>query len=182
MENQNDKLEIPNNYKPVQNGNSGNAVLPQFFSSEDLAAVNETLTQFKNFFKQNGVYTLNDLISRIAAPKRKRSFLVFKHQRYVTIPIENIAFFYLRNECAILTCFSGVEYSVNYSLDQIQNLLDEKHFFRLNRQYLINFNAIKEVEHYFNRKLFVRLTIPVEEKMLVSKEKSSNFLQWLEER
>jgi len=60
--------------------------------------------------------------------------------------------------------------------------LPDLDFFRLNRQYLINFNAIKEVEHYFARKLFVKLAVPVAEKLLVSKEKSTLFLKWLEER
>lgn len=50
---------------------------------------------------------------------------------------------------------------------------------RLNRQYLINFNAIKEVEHYFARKLLVNAIIPARDKLIVSKEKVAGFLHWL---
>jgi len=55
-------------------------------------------------------------------------------------------------------------------------------FYRLNRQYLINFGAVKDVEHYFGRKLLVNLAIPIKEKLLISKEKARAFLVWLENR
>jgi LytTr DNA-binding domain len=52
----------------------------------------------------------------------------------------------------------------------------------LNRQYLINFNAVKEVEHYFSRKLLVNPVIPTKDKLVVSKEKVTEFLRWLDNR
>jgi DNA-binding NtrC family response regulator len=54
-----------------------------------------------------------------------------------------------------MMCFDKQKYSLNQSLDQITNSVSPDHFFRVNRKYLINFKAIKEVEHYFQRKLFV---------------------------
>jgi len=47
-----------------------------------------------------------------------------------------------------------------------------KQFFRINRKYLINFfNGIKEVEHYFQRKLLVKLYMDTPESLLINKEK-----------
>jgi len=112
----------------------------------------------------------------------KTSFLVFKHNKYFIVPVDNIAYFSIRHELAMITCFDREEYFVKYSLDQIQNLLAEKQFYRLNRQYLINFLAIKDVEHYFARKLLVNPTISISEKLLVAKEKASEFLSWLDNR
>ncbi len=112
----------------------------------------------------------------------KQSFLVYKHNKYLTVPTGNIAFFYIKYDCTILVCFDRQEYSVNYSLEQLQQLLPDLQFYRLNRQYLISFSAVKEVEHYFARKLLVKLSIPVTEKLLVSKEKAPDFLRWLENR
>jgi len=112
----------------------------------------------------------------------KKSFLVFRHNKYVTVPTDTIAFFYIKYESSIIVCFDRQEYSINYSLEHVQSILSELQFFRLNRQYLINFNAVKEVEHYFARKLLVKLIIPVAEKLLVSKERARSFLRWLENR
>jgi two-component system, LytTR family, response regulator LytT len=112
----------------------------------------------------------------------KKSFLVYKQNKYLTIPTENIAFFYIKYDAPVIVCFDRQEFAVNYSLEQIQHLVSEKQFYRVNRQYLINFSAVKEVEHYFARKLLVNLIISLKEKLLVSKEKATSFLRWLENR
>jgi two-component system, LytTR family, response regulator LytT len=112
----------------------------------------------------------------------KTSFLVFKHNKYFIVPTENIAFFCVKYESTIMVCFDRQEYLVNHSLEQIQNLLTEKQFFRLSRQYLINFNAVKEMERCFARKLLVNLVVPTEDQLLVSKEKVSHFFHWLDNR
>jgi two-component system, LytTR family, response regulator LytT len=112
----------------------------------------------------------------------KSSFLVFKHNKYFIVPTENIAFFYVRHETSTMVCFDRQEYFLNFSLENIQTLLNVRQFFRLNRQYLVSFNAVKEVEHYFARKLLVNLTVPTPDKLVVSKEKLSGFLHWLDNR
>ena len=112
----------------------------------------------------------------------KQSFLVYRRGKYLTIPTEKVAFFHVKYDCTLLVCFDGHDFGVNYSLEQLQQLLPKLQFFRLNRQYLINFQAIKEVEHYFSRKLLVTPVLPVVEKLLVSREKAIRFLRWLENR
>ena len=112
----------------------------------------------------------------------KQSFLVFHRNKYLTVPTDSIAFFYIKFDASIIVTFDKAEYTINYSLDQIQELVDGGQFFRLNRQYLVNFNAIKEVEHYFARKLLVIPSIPLGDKLIVSKEKARIFLDWLENR
>jgi len=112
----------------------------------------------------------------------KKSFLVFKHNKYLTVPTDTIAFFYIKYESTVIICFDRQEYSVNFSLEQIQLLLPDQQFFRLNRQYLINFDAVKEVEHYFARKLLIKPAVPFTQKLLVSKEKAKRFLNWLANR
>lgn len=148
---------------------------------EDLIAAFERIGDFKNLFQRTRS-GLDELFSRMMLSSGKTSFLVFKCNKYFTIPVENIAFFYVRNESSMIMCFDRNEYPVNYSLEEIQGLISVQQFYRLNRQYLINFNAVREVEHYFARKLFVRAAVPVEDKLIVSKEKANSFLQWLENR
>jgi DNA-binding LytR/AlgR family response regulator len=138
--------------------------------------------EFKNFFQQFRFPGLEDLLMKLKTSTGKKSFLVFKNNKYVNVLTENIAFFYIRYESAMIMCFDKQEYFVNYSLDQIQSLLPEKQFYRLNRQYLINFNAVADVEHYFSRKLLVNSVIPMKDKLIVSKEKVSEFLHWLDNR
>jgi len=148
----------------------------------------ETQSEINNITSGRGIWgslgasNLDDLLTKLAARAGKKSFLVLKNNKYINVLTENIAFFYVNYESSVIACFDRQEYFVNYSLEQIQNLLTEKQFFRLNRQYLINFNAVKEVEHYFARKLLVNLVVPAKDKLLVPKERVSNFLHWLDNR
>ena len=150
--------------------------------------VNEIATAFRKseelekFFQLIRIPSFDELLSKLTVPTGKKSFLVFKNNKYVNVMTENIAFFYIKYESSVIMCFDKQEYSVNYSLDQIQHLLPDKQFFRLNRQYLINFNAVKEVEHYFARKLLVNAVIAAKDRLIVSKEKVSEFLHWLDNR
>jgi DNA-binding LytR/AlgR family response regulator len=137
---------------------------------------------FISFFEQIRLPNLDELITKLTGTMGKKSFLVFKNNKYINVRTENIALFYIRYESSMIMCFDKQEYFVNHSLEQIQNLLPDKQFYRLNRQCLINFNAVKEVEHYFARKLLVNLVIPTKDKLIVSKEKVSSFLAWLDNR
>jgi len=152
------------------------------FSQEDLQAAFEKVENFKNFFQQNPQPDMDGLLKKIGLDEGKKSFLVFKNHKYTTVPTDQIAFIYIRYETATIMTFQGEEYALDQSLDQVQALLATKQWFRLNRQYLINFSAVKEVEHYFARKLLVKLVVPSPDKLLIGKEKTSTFLQWLENR
>jgi DNA-binding LytR/AlgR family response regulator len=112
----------------------------------------------------------------------KKSFLVYKHNKYIVVPTKTIAFFYIKYESTVIVTFDKHEYIVGYSLDQIQQFVSGQDFYRLNRQYLVNFSSVKEVEHWFARKLLVIPVIPFNEKLVVSKEKARGFLHWLENR
>ncbi|MDR3006393.1 MAG: LytTR family DNA-binding domain-containing protein [Sphingobacterium sp.] len=153
------------------------------FSEEDLRSAFEKVDNFKNFFQKISGNDLTELISKInGGENKKTSFLVFKHNKYLTVKTDDIAYFYINYTSPSLVTFKGEEYDLNQSLDHLAGLLSSKQFFRLNRQYLISFSAIKEVEHYFGRKLLVKLTIPTAEKLLIGKDKTSQFLSWLEDR
>jgi DNA-binding LytR/AlgR family response regulator len=150
--------------------------------NDTMFALDSTAEDFKNFFQQLRLPWVNDILIKLASSTGKKSFLVFKNNKYVNVLTENIAFFYIKYDSPMIMCFDRQEYFVNYSLEQIQNLLPQKQFYRLNRQYLINFNAVKDVEHYFARKLLVNPVIPVKDQLIVSREKVTEFLGWLDNR
>jgi len=152
------------------------------FSTADIREAFRKVDELKNFFQQKVMPDLGDLLSKLGSPAGKTSFLVFKNQKYTTVHTDNIAFFYIRNDATSIMCFDKQEYAVSQSLDQITGSVSSTQFFRVNRQYLVNFKAIKEVEHYFLRKLYVKLVIETPEKLLINKEKSTAFLSWMEDR
>lgn len=154
------------------------------FSRESIAQAIKKAGELKNFFQRNkkNLPDFDYLLTKMGEQRGKSSFLVFKNNKYLTIQTESIAYFFIKNETPTIMSFDKGEYQVTQSLDEIHKLLSPNQFFRINRQYLINFSAIREAEHYFSRKLIVKLTIPTEEKLLVGKDKATAFLSWLENR
>jgi two-component system response regulator LytT len=152
------------------------------FSQEELQNAFEKVENFKNFFQQNAQPDLSALIKMMGGDEGKKSFLVFQNNKYVTVSTEDIAFIYITNDTTTLVTFREKTYTIPQSLDQVQGQLSSKQFYRLNRQYLVSFPAIKEVEHYYGRKLLVKLVIPSPDNLLLGKEKTTAFLEWLENR
>ena len=153
------------------------------FSEADLQHAFDKVDNFTSFFQRNSESSLMALVQKISSEEsKKKSFLVFKGNRYLTVKTDDIAYFYIQATSPSMVTFKGETFDLSQSLDQLQQVLSEKQFFRLNRQYLVNFSAIKEVEHYFGRKLFVKLTVDTPDKLLVGKEKANVFLQWMADR
>jgi len=154
------------------------------FSYNTLAAAFEKVQRLENFFQaaRPGTPNLEALLNLAGQYGGKKSFLVYTQNKYITIPTENIAYFYIHHEAPAIMTFDRQSYGITQSLEEVHNLLPPRQFFRVNRQYLINFKAIKEVEHYFARKLLVHLTPPTPDKLLIGKDKVTAFLHWLEER
>lgn len=152
------------------------------FSREDIAEALKKVDDLKSFFQKNELPDLNTLLQKISQPQGKTTFLVFKNQKYTTVLTEDIAYFYIHNEITHLVTFSRELFPLSQPLGQIAEQVSDRQFFRVNRQYLVNFKAIKEMEHYFQRKILVKLTIETPEKLLINKEKTHSFFTWLENR
>lgn len=154
------------------------------FSREDIAEALRKVDELKKFFQKNELSELEALLQKITQPQipSKSSFLVFKNQKYTTISTENIAYFFIHNEITHLMTFDKQQFQLTQTLGQIAEQVSQKQFFRVNRQYIVNFSAIKEMEHYFQRKILVKLTIETPEQLLINKEKSHSFFSWLEDR
>jgi len=152
------------------------------FSKEGVSDALNKVDDLRNFFQQKTLPNLENLLAKLDAPPEKTTFLVFKNQKYTTVTTQNIAFFFIRNEVTSLMTFDKQEFVLNQSLDQVAATVSSRQFFRINRQYLVNFKAIKEIEHYFLRKLLVRLVIDAPDKLTINKEKAHAFMSWMENR
>ena len=111
-------------------------------------------------------------------PAKSSSILVNHKEKIIPIKIDDIAVFYIRNQATYLMNFEGKSYFLNKTLDQIEQICGGR-FFRASRQFLINRDAISDASHHLSRKFSVSLTIPFEHHITVSREKLSDFLDWL---
>ena len=114
-------------------------------------------------------------------PSFRDRFLVKQGQRLFSVSTEEIPYFFSRNKLTFLKTDETHEWLIDYTLDELEQMLDPKRFFRLNRQIVAQLRAVERVNLYFNGKLKLTLQPAFEEEVLVSREKAGDFKRWLGE-
>ena len=72
------------------------------------------------------------------------------------------------------------QFLVDYTLEELEKLLDPTFFFRLNRQYIATLPAVQKIHTYFNGKLKLELKPEAAQEIFISREKAPFFKEWLE--
>lgn len=125
---------------------------------------------------------LEHLLETLAAPTQtyKTRFLVRAGEQLLPLPAAQVAWFQSRHETTTLVALDGRRFVVEYTLEQLEQLLNPQDFFRLNRQFVAQLPAVQRLHVYFNGKLKLDLHPAPAEEVIVSREKASAFKQWLE--
>jgi DNA-binding LytR/AlgR family response regulator len=131
--------------------------------------------------------TLTALIQQLRQPapvaSYKAQFVVRVGEHLKVVPVEQVAYFFSLEKTTLLQSTDGRKYVVDYTMEQLEGLLDPTQFFRLNRAYLARQAAIHDIIHYTNSRLQTILKpAPPESEgpILVSREKVSVFKSWLD--
>lgn len=98
--------------------------------------------------------------------------------RLLPFTLDKIVLFCLENEITYMYAYSGKIYAMPDSLEELENKVGLT-FFRMNRQFLVNRNAIVDATDYFPRKLKINLLLPFDKEIIVSREKRNKLLIWL---
>ncbi|MFY8035653.1 MAG: LytR/AlgR family response regulator transcription factor [Cyclobacteriaceae bacterium] len=111
-------------------------------------------------------------------PSKNQSVLVYQADKIIPIEEKQVALFFVENENVYAYTFDQKKLLVNEKMESLEASFSP-HFFRANRQFLINRKAIKDAANSFNRKITVNLIIQFKEPILVGKLKVTEFLEWL---
>ncbi|MCA8831121.1 LytR/AlgR family response regulator transcription factor [Hymenobacter pini] len=125
---------------------------------------------------------LERLLDALPRPERqfKTRFLVRSGEQLLPLAATQAAWFQSRHETTTLCTLDGRRFVVEYTLEQLESLLDPAQFFRLNRQLLAQLPAVQRLHPHFNGKLLVDLHPAPSEEVLVSREKAGAVKNWLE--
>lgn len=151
------------------------------FSAEAIQSALDKYQRFTDVFSRpmDQLKELRTLLGQNTRPISS-SILVYHREKIIPIKIADIAVFYIENQMTHLVTFDEKTYYLNKTLDQLERKCGPD-FFRANRQYLINRQAVREASHHLSRKFTVKLNVPLPKSINVSKEKLPDFLAWLEE-
>jgi two-component system LytT family response regulator len=109
-----------------------------------------------------------------------RRMLIRFSNSFKLIDMSDVAYFYTKDKITFLVSrSSGKRFPADYPLDKLESILDPAKFFRINRQFIINVAAIKEMHPYSKSRVKVDMDPPTELETVVSTERSSEFKKWL---
>lgn len=135
--------------------------------------------------KTNPPADITELIKALANPatssKYKQKFIVNIRNQWMPVNTKDIACF-SKEVLNYVYLFSGERYMIDYAtLEEVEELLDPKQFYRANRQFIINIDAVQSVKPVENSKLIIHLKEPNNKLEIdMSRLKSPEFKKWLD--
>jgi len=114
-------------------------------------------------------------------PAYKKRFLISIGEKLKKIEVTDIAYFYAMDKSVFCRTFENKALPIDQSLDALEELLDPEIFFRINRKYIVNMNAIEQMIAWSRSRIKLELNPPVkdEEGAIVSISRSSDFKKWM---
>jgi DNA-binding LytR/AlgR family response regulator len=111
----------------------------------------------------------------------KSRFLIRICDKFRSIPTREISHFHITERSVFMSDYHGQDYGIDYSLDQLQEMLDPRKFFRINRECITNIDSITLMYSYSSSRL--QLTLKNREKgdlFVVSRDKVADFKHWID--
>ncbi len=129
--------------------------------------------------------SLQDLLKTLQQPQAngpayKEKFIVSVRNTWVPVNTKDIACF-MRDNLNYIHTFGGDKYMLDFNtLEEVEELLDPKVFYRANRQSIVNIDNIQSVKPHENQKLTLTLKAPAKTEVDISREKAPAFKKWFD--
>ncbi len=145
---------------------------------DELAAA---LGKFLDTGKRNEDQDIKALLASVSVGKSSyRSRLLVRFgETLKTIQVEEVAYFFTRNRSNQLCLKDGTEYPIDQNLEELEKELNPALFYRVNRQFIVNINAISKMVTYSKSRVKLELLPVTEEDVIVSTDRSPDFKKWL---
>jgi two-component system response regulator LytT len=131
---------------------------------------------------QNVQFDFEDIKKLLSNPlerEYKKRFTTKIGQHLKMISVDEIECFYSENKGTYAHTVGGRDYLLDITLEQLENELSPKVFFRINRKFYININAIKDIISYTNSRLELKLNGNLGQEVIVARERVKDFKLWL---
>jgi DNA-binding LytR/AlgR family response regulator len=119
------------------------------------------------------------LLDALTQPRGYRErFLVAKGGDLLTVRAADAAYFHTSDKLVFLVTKAAVRFHLDRPLADLEQELDPARFFRANRAFLVNIDAVGRCRPYGKSKLLLELRPPAAEEVIVSQERAAAFRKW----
>jgi len=122
---------------------------------------------------------LKELRRQLEPKEYRKRFLVKQGQKLVSIDIGEIAYFFSDGRLNFFKTTDNRKFVVDYTMDELEEMIDPKLFFRISRAFYVSVGSIDRIEEYFGNRLILTLRPALDKEALVSREKVSDFKKWM---
>jgi two-component system, LytTR family, response regulator len=148
----------------------------------DLSSALKKYENLKQQFQWNSEKTtkIEDAFATIKTKEYKNRFMVKLGEHIRSITTDQISVFYADGRDVYLVTTQNRKFIIDYTLEALEDILNPSTFFRLNRTFILNINAIKDVLVYSNSRLKITLHQDFDKEIIVSREKVGEFKDWFD--
>lgn len=122
---------------------------------------------------------VKELQQKLQTKDYRKRFLVKHGQKLVSVEVEEIAYFFSDGRLNFFKTFDNKKFVVDYTMDELNDMLDPDKYFRISRAFFISVNSVSQIHDYFGNRLMLQLKPESDKEAIVSREKVSDFKNWL---
>jgi DNA-binding LytR/AlgR family response regulator len=112
----------------------------------------------------------------------RTNLLISFRGKLLPIHVDEIDVFAIEDDNTVVYTKDGRQFNLHHSLDYYEENFNPVNFYRANRQFLISYVSISEIEHYIDRKLIIKFKREKIRPVTISKAKATDFIKWVENR
>jgi DNA-binding LytR/AlgR family response regulator len=124
------------------------------------------------------------VISQLAIPSEKRiykeRFMVHSGKSFIVVNYTNVAYF-IKDTLIYLVTNDKQQFVTDFqTMEELEDLLNPKYFYRANRQYIVSINAVDSFRTDTYSKMILLLKSPLNVSIDISREKAQAFKNWIQ--
>jgi DNA-binding LytR/AlgR family response regulator len=139
------------------------------------------VNKFKKYSRNNVSSLLENIVHTYQNMNKqyKSRFMIRMGDNIVSVKTGDIAHFVFEDGIVLLVTTANNKYPVDFTLDQLEPMLDPGEFFRINRKAIISISSIQKTGTYFNSRLKITSPHLHDDYAIVSRERVNDFKAWL---
>jgi len=112
--------------------------------------------------------------------KYKERFVIKVGEHIKTVATENVYYFISQQKMTYLVDDQGKKYIIDFTLDKVEDLLDPKYFYRINRKMIIHDQSVEDIVSFSNSRLKLFISHSDNQDSIVARERVAHFKEWLD--
>lgn len=141
------------------------------------------MSKNKSYDVKTSLKKLRQVLKEVKHQHKKynATFLVKQDETFIPIKSNDFAYFNSNAGVVIGTTFNEESFTIENNLENLAVQLNPRQFYRLNRQFIVQRNAIAKINYGANGKLVITVLPKINKSLIVSKSKSKFFKNWMAE-